>query len=393
MTEKPVRPSSRWQVGFFVFSVFCYWMALYLYVPTLPLYARRFSDDLGTVGVVLSMYGFWQALTRFPVGMATDRLGRSKPIIFLGFGLTALGAWLLGMAPNIFWLGVGRAVTGLAAATWVPIVVVFCRFFPRSQTIRASAILTMGGAVARIVSTSTTGFLNAQGGYELAFYIAAVTAIVSCFSLFLAPADPKRIYRPALVPLRALVLRPQVLFPSLLNAMAQFINFALTFGFMPILASNLGANDIQVSLLITINMTLNLLGNATTAAMAHKMGPRNLLRAEFLLLGVGALLAGLAPRIWWLFLAQACIGMAIGIGYPALLGLSIRDVSEQERTTAMGLHQAVYGVGMFSGPFVTGFLANWLGIGPTFLVLSAFSLLMLYPRLWGRILIVATTEP
>ena len=385
--ERTVRP---WQIGFFLFAVFCYWMALYLYVPTLPLYVQSFSDDLGAVGVVLSMYGLWQALTRFPVGLATDWLGRSRPFIFIGFALTALGAWMLGTAQDIFWLGVGRAVTGLAAATWVPIVVVFCRFFPRSQTIRASAILTMLGAVARIISTGATGFLNAKGGYELAFNLAALLAAVACVFIFLAPGGPKRGHSSLWVPIKSLVSRPHVLYPSLLNAMAQFINFALTFGFMPILAARLGANDIQVSFLITINMSLNLLGNATTATLAHKMGPRNLLRAEFALLGLGTLLAGISPHIWWLYLAQAFIGLAVGLGYPTLMGLSIREVSDHERTAAMGLHQAVYGVGMFSGPFVSGFLAERVGIGPTFLALSVLSILTLFPRFWGRLLIVAT---
>jgi MFS family permease len=48
-----------------------------------------------------------------------------------------------------------------------------------------------------------------------------------------------------------------------------------------------------------------------------------------------------------------------------LMGMSIRHVAEAERATAMGLHQAVYAVGMFSGPWLSGMLAEVIGIRPT----------------------------
>ena len=50
------------------------------------------------------------------------------------------------------------------------------------------------------------------------------------------------------------------------------------------------------------------------------------------------------------------------------MGMSIEQVAEAERATAMGLHQAVYAIGMFLGPWLSGILADALGIRPMFLV-------------------------
>ena len=50
------------------------------------------------------------------------------------------------------------------------------------------------------------------------------------------------------------------------------------------------------------------------------------------------------------------------------MGLSIANVEEGERNTAMGLHQAVYGIGMFAGPWLSGLLAVPLGIQPMFAI-------------------------
>ena len=382
-----------WRVFLFSCSVFLYWIALYLYVPTLPIYVKQFSPNLGAVGVVLSMYGLWQALARFPIGLASDWLGRSQPFIFIGFGLTALGPWILGSASSLGWLGAGRAVTGLAAATWVPIVVVFSRFFSPQETIRATALLTMVGAGGRILATSATGFLNARGGFALAFQLAALAAVLSMLLLLPVSERPRALRKPALTPVRRLVGQPHVLYPALLNAMAQVVNFGLTFGFMPILAANLGAGDVEVSLLISINMVLTLAGNSATALTAHKLRARTLIKSEFLILGAGSLLAAWAPALGWLYVAQAFIGLATGIGYPTLLGLSIRHVGDEERSAAMGLHQSVYGFGMFGGPFIAGFLADGIGLPATFTVLASLCFLVLIPQLLGRLLIDDDVPP
>jgi len=39
---------------------------------------------------------------------------------------------------------------------------------------------------------------------------------------------------------------------------------------------------------------------------------------------------------------------------------------EAKRATAMGVHQAVYAIGMFSGPWLSGLLAEAMGIRPMF---------------------------
>jgi len=69
------------------------------------------------------------------------------------------------------------------------------------------------------------------------------------------------------------------------------------------------------------------------------------------------------------------------------MGLSIENVDGAHRSTAMGIHQAVYAVGMFTGPWVGGVLADALGIRPMFAITAVFclgascALIALHP--WG----------
>jgi len=48
------------------------------------------------------------------------------------------------------------------------------------------------------------------------------------------------------------------------------------------------------------------------------------------------------------------------------LAESGKEVDDAERTTAMGLHQAVYASGMFAGPWLSGLLAQATGLRPMF---------------------------
>lgn len=370
----------RVQISLYMAAVFLYWMGLYLYVPTLPIYVQSHSDDLAVVGLVLSMYGLWQALVRLPLGIAADWVGRRKPFILVGFALVGVGAWVMGVAEGVPGLMVGRAITGLAAATWVPLVVVFSGLFPPDEAVRASAMLTLVGSVARLLATGSTGALNEWGGYELAFYLATGVAVLSLLVVLPAADNPQPPRRPSPSGLLTLVTRRDVLLPSLLSAVGQYVNWAVTFGFLPILARQLGASDVTQSMMTSISVVMVALGNLATTAVVRRLGAQRLSYLSFFMLFVGAGLAALTQSLWVVFVIQVLIGLGQGIGYPVLMGMSIRHVAGHERNTAMGLHQAVYAIGMFAGPWLSGMVAASWGLPAMFGVTATGALLLGW---WG----------
>jgi MFS family permease len=358
--------SRRLMITLYAIAVFLYWIALYLYMPTLPTYVQSKSDNLALVGVVLSMYGLWQAITRLPLGIAADWLGWRKPFIIVGFALAGLGAWTMGRADGVNGLIVGRAITGLAASTWVPLVAVFSSLFPPHEAVRASAVLTSVGAVGHVLATSVTGSLNELGGYSLAFFLAAGAAALAIVIVLPTQEQRRPPQRPSVTGIASLITRPDVLLPALLAALSRYANWATTFGFTPILASQMGATDVTQSALMSMHTGVAVLGNLLTTAIVSRVGARRLVYLGFVLLSTGIGGVALAPSLPLLFVSQFCIGLAQGISYPVLMGMSIRYVADTERTTAMGLHQAVYAIGMFGGPWLSGKLADAMGIRPMY---------------------------
>ena len=130
---------ARFALALYVVTVLLFWSAQYFYVPTLPMYVHSKIADLAAVGAVLSMYGLWQALARLPMGLAADWFGRRKPFILLGPVFALTGALIMGRAGGVGALFLGRGITGLASAAWVPMVAAFNALFPPKQAVRASA--------------------------------------------------------------------------------------------------------------------------------------------------------------------------------------------------------------------------------------------------------------
>lgn len=366
----------RGKLVLFMAVVFFYWMCLYVYVPTLPTYAQTKTDNLALVGTILAQYGLWQAIVRLPIGIASDWIGRRKPFILVGMMLAAAGAWAMGAAGDATGVLIGRAITGLAAGTWVPLVVAFSSLFPAGEAVRASALLTLVGSIGRVLATSANGPLTDLGGYVLPFMVAAGVAGVALLVTVAVPEKPLPPKPPSFDRLVRLAGRRDVLLPSLLSAVAQYVVWGVSFGFLPILAKQLGANAVVLSLFTTVNLLCYIGGNLTATAAVKRFGAPRMAYFSFALMAIGTAGAALAPSLPALMAAQICLGIATGVGYPVLMGMSIVYVTEHERATAMGLHQAIYAIGMFAGPWLSGVVAQFIGIRPMFGVTACAALLL-----------------
>jgi MFS family permease len=331
-------------VGLYIAAVVFFWAALYIYVPTLSVYVESKTSTLASVGVVLSMYGLWQAIIRLPLGIAADWAGRRKPFIIGGFAFAGLGALIMGLSNGVGGLMIGRAFTGFAAGAWVLLVVAFSGLFAPEDAVRASAILSAINAVARVIVTSVTGSLNLMGGYPLSFFVAVVMAGLAILVMLFVKEPRREVKRSSFRQVGALIARRDVLMPALLGIVAQYAIWSSTFGFTTNLAKNMGATDVVLSLLVSMNLAVVFLGNLAMSAVAKKFGERRMVALSFVFVALGLGSLAVAKGMTMVFVGQILMGLASGVGYPVLMGLSIRYVDELERATAMGLYQSVLGL-------------------------------------------------
>jgi MFS family permease len=227
-----------------------------------------------------------------------------------------------------------------------------------------------------VLATSVTGSLNNLGGYSLAFYVATGIAALSIILMVAIGEIRRPPARPSVSGIGRLIVRRDVLIPSLLSAVGQYAHWAISLGFMSVLVKQLGGTGVTQSLFATISIGLMAGGSLWASSMAGRIRGQRLVLASFAVIFVGTVIAAMSSSLLMLAIAQAVMGLAQGISYPVLMGMSIERVSSAERSTAMGLHQSVYAIGMFAGPAFSGAIAAAIGIQPMFAV-TAFACLAL----------------
>ena len=358
----------------FVTATFLYWVSLYLYVPTLSTFVKTRTADLALVGTVLSMYGLWQAIMRIPTGIGVDKLGHGKPFIVTGMLFSAAGSLVMAYSQSVTGLIIGRTLTGFAAATWVPLIAVFSGMFDPKQAVFATSLLTLSSSVGRVLATSLNGFLNNIGGYPLAFIISAIAAGLAIVFILFTKEEQRDTRHVSLKSIVTLFKRVDVMLPSTISLVAQISTWGITFSFLAIRAENLGGNDIVKSLLVTLNLVALTSASLLNAIITKKVNHVYLLAVGIFFFSGGVVLMVVTNSIPMLYVGTMIMGLANGFVYPTLMGLSIRDVDQSYRTSAMGIHQSVYAVGMFAGPWLGGIIANSVGLPTMFALSAAFTL-------------------
>lgn len=370
-TAEQAQQSGRLAFGLYAGTVLLFWTAQYLYVATLPTYVQGKVADLAAVGAVLSMYGLVQFFTRLPLGLLTDWVGRRKPFILLGPLFIILGVWTLARAAGTPGLALGRGMTGFASSAWVPMVAAFTVLFPPRQAVRASVLITLVSNLGCIVGTGLNGQLNEIGGYNLAFGAAAAVAGVALLLGLTLPEKRRRARNVSVRNLALVATRFQVLLPSLLCGLSEYVVFAATFGFLPIVSQGLGLSATTQGLLTSLNLVAQASGNFVVVAISRRIRERRVAYLSFGSLALGAATAAVAGGPAQVVMSQVLIGIGHGCAYPLLMGLSVRHVADGERTAAVGTFQSVYSIGMFAGPIISGFLARSLGIPAMFAITAA----------------------
>lgn len=372
---------SRW----FLFSTFLFWTALYVYVPILAPYARDMNGSMTVVGFIIASYGFMQLLFRIPLGIWSDRTGRRKPFLHASLLMLAGSALGLAWSPTPEWMIAARALGGLAACSWVVWSVMYVGFFPKDRMTAAMSHLAVCSALGQMVSTYAGGWIADIYGWTTPFYIGAVLSGLSILVLMMVP-DAVRSHGPKLTWTRIVSIGTtrSLLTVALISALGQYVTFITIFGFTPVYAADIGADRAQLGM-----MTLIGLAGQTVAAYASgvwcapRWGMRPVLVVGFIIVGTGTVMIPYCETVLMLYLAQLVGGLGRGLISPILMTLAVQSIPPEERGTAMGVYQAVYAIGMFSGPALGGVLGDWIGLSGVFL---STGLVCVIGAVWSMVL-------
>ena len=197
----------------------------------------------------------------------------------------------------------------------------------------------------------------------------AVAVIGLALSLFVD--DDKTVVQSkgfSLAGLRALKGARLLIITSLLAAVTQYASYSTTFSFVPIYAAGLGASRTELGWLTTALLLPNALATLIVARLADRVGERNLIVLGYVMMAATVAGLPLMTTLPVILASRVVFGIGQGFVHPVCMGLSIKHIEREQRATAMGVFQAVYAVGMFAGPALSGILADGLGMPAMFAI-------------------------
>lgn len=369
--------SKNYRIPLFCTFTSLFWFSLYTYVPTLAIYSKSLGANYKMVGIIIGSYGFVQMLLRIPLGISSDTVNRRKIFIIFGSVMalgSGLGLWLFADTNMVL---IFRGMAGAAAAAWVTFTVLFSSYFDNAKAPEAVGIIGSFSSLGQVVAIFIGGIAAQQLGQQAPFMLAAVGALIALIMSF--GIVEKQTYDRQPLKITQILLtakdRDLLLF-SVLAVLIQFVSFATVFGFTPVAAKQLGANSFQLGLLGTFSTAPGIAASYLGASVfAKRFGERNTLVTGFFIAALACIIIPFVKDINLLFITQAVGGFSTGFVFPLLMGLCIKKVENNKRATAMGFFQAVYGIGMFMGPVIVGFLSDMAGLTWGFWVTGTIGIL------------------
>jgi len=361
---------------FYLVTAF-FWFSLYAYVPYVAPYASYMGADLRLIGLITGAYGFTQMAIRFPLGIFSDRIGKRKIFVLLGMAFAAAAGFVVFFIPSPYTLLLARALGGVAASSWVTFTVLGTSYYPSTKTTKAMGHLSACNALGRMAALLLGGLLAQRLGLEFAFLLGATGGIIGLLlGFFVKEKNPTKITPPSFRQLLEVAKDKQLLACSILGIISMFIAFATTFGFVPLAASLLNASQLQLGMLGVVSTVPGIfMAPLAGSTMPRKLGVCTTLVIGFLLSGLGSALVPFSATLTTLFIVQIVASIGGAILGTLLLGLCIHSIPAPRRATAMGFFQAVYGIGMFLGPFAMGQISHTLGLTIAFLFIGFTGLL------------------
>ena len=358
-------------------------------MPFFTPYLRTLGLSATLIGFLVGCYGFTQLCVRIPLGIFADMSGRYRFLVRAGCFFTTISSLGLYMTQDVFWMFVCRILAGVAASTWVAFTVMFTGYFPEEES---------GKAIAQINGFNNTGkllafFLGSASatafGYQAPLLMSCITGFAAMFfSFFIKDNDSRRTpQKPR--ELLEVFKDVSVLVPAVLAIVLQMLMQGTAFSFTSDVARSIGANAVEIGVGSCL-FTATQIGAVffLNSSWAGKQDRKNMVAAGFSLYTLYCLMVGFAPNMILMYAAQIIGGFANAVLTSVLMASCIAYVAPEKKSTAMGLYQAIYGIGMTIGPVIMGSFVDWSGYGGAF---SLFALCALAAAI-GALIIMSMVK-
>ncbi|HQQ25487.1 MAG TPA: MFS transporter [Methanomassiliicoccales archaeon] len=372
--------------------------------PILPLFLTGIGATGAVIGLIEGAAETTASLLKVVSGRLSDKLGKRKPFLTSGYGLSTLAKPLLFLATS-YWHVFAVRVTervgkGLRSA---PRDALIADSTPEAHIGKAYGLhkaMDSTGAVIGpllVLPVLLTAATVTTDTYRLIFLLATIPAALAVLVLFLfvkeppkrAPRATGRMWKDA----RRLGRR----FWALTLVVLIFFAGEISYSFFVLQSQAQGMSTVTTILLYALFNVTFVIVSLPSGMLSDRIGRRPLLILSFILFALTSLVMASATGLLLLALGFILYGVYKGTSEGAFKAFVIDLVPKDLRGTALGVYHTAVGLVMLPGGLVAGLLWDAAGAWGTFgygIVMSVIALvLMLFLTRRGDRVIASSDSP
>lgn len=359
-----MRGPNKHALLFIFFTVLIDTIGFGIVMPVMPqlltsLTGQPVAETALYAGWLLSTYAVLQFLCGPIMGNLSDRFGR-RPVLLVSLAAFAFDYMLMGFAPTLAWLFLGRAIAGIAGAVYSPAMAYIADVTLPEK--RAQSFGLMGAAFGTgfIVGPMLGGFLGELGPRAPFFAAAALGALNFFYGVFVLPESlPKERRRPFDWK-RANVLGTFTAFaryPAILAIAGAVFLWQLAHQVYPSTWSffakiNLQWSEFQIGLsLAFVGVLMIFTQGYLTGKVVPKIGEYRAAIVGMASGGLSMLLLAFATTSWWAYFAMAA-GVVQGFAYPSMNAIMSKQAPPDQQGELQGGVSSMMSLTTIIGPLV-----------------------------------------
>lgn len=354
-------------IGFIFVTAVLDIVAMGIIIPVLPQLIEEFVGSNARAGIIngvfVALWAGMQFVASPIIGSLSDQYGR-RPVILISCAGLAIDYVLMALAPNLWWLALGRIVAGVTSSSFTTIYAYMADITAPEKRARAYGLIGAAFSGGFVLGPVMGGFLGDYDPRAPFWAAAALSGAAFFYGVFILPeslAPEKRMrfsWRRA-NPVGAMALlgrHPELSGLAGVTFLLHFAHHVFSAVFVLYAQIRYGWGPKEVGVLLAMVGVLDMIMQGLVVGpVTGRLGDRKTMLFGLVGGTVGIVLMGWAPN-GWAFAAAMLPNALWGLAMPTLQSLMTRQVSESEQGQLQGATMSVASIAGVLSPLFFGWI-------------------------------------